>query len=117
MTVNQFSTLTNLSARQVTALREAGVISPDLPPDQAGRARLIQALKAKGIPLSKLVNLALPPGAAYVVYDHSAGRLNTFADPGRALARAAACRGACTVALVGQEPATGRPTSSSTVTS
>jgi hypothetical protein len=66
MTVTQFCSLTDLSASQVTALREVGVISPDLPPDQAGRARLIQGLKSKGIPLSKLVNLALPPGAAYV---------------------------------------------------
>jgi hypothetical protein len=90
MTVTQFCSLTDLSASQVTALREAGVISPDLPPDQAGRARLIQTLKAKGIPLSKLVNLTLPPGAAYVVFDHSGHRLDTFADAGRALARAAA---------------------------
>ena len=117
MTVTQFCSLTDLSASQVTALREAGVISPDLPPDQAGRARLIQTLKAKGIPLSKLVNLTLPPNGQWLVYDHSAGRVDTFADPGRALSRAAACRGACTVALVGQEPATGRPTSSTTATS
>jgi hypothetical protein len=73
MTVNEFSLLTNLSAPQVNALREAGLISPDLPPDQAGRARLIQALKAKGIPLSKLANLPLPPGAAYVVFDPRCG--------------------------------------------
>jgi hypothetical protein len=117
MTVNEFSLLKNLSAPQVTALREAGLISMDLPADQAGRARLIQGLKSKGIPLSQLAHLTIPPAATFVVYDHSDRRIDTFADPGRALARAAACRGACTVALVGQEPATGRPTSSTTVTS
>src|SRR5262252_4755523 len=72
MTVTQFCSLTDLSASQVTALREAGVISPDLPPDQAGRARLIQALKAKGIPLSRLAaaDLAFDAGSAsYAVYD------------------------------------------------
>ena len=104
MTVNEFCSLSNLSAAQVIALRESGLIASDLPPGQAGRARLLQALKSKGIPLSKLTHLELPPTGQYVVYDHSDRRIEAFADPGRALGRAVACRGACTIAPVG-EPA------------
>ena len=106
MTVNEFSSLTHLSAMQIICMREAGLLSRDLPADQAGRARLLQALKSKGIPLSKLALLELPPAGQFVVYDHSGRRIDSFADPGRALARAVSCRGACTVAPVG-EPAVG----------
>ena len=104
MTVVQFASLANLSPGQIIAMRESGLLAPDLPPDQAGRARLLQALKSKGIPLRKLATLELPPGGQFVVYDHTGGRIDAFADPGRALARAIRCRGACTVAPVG-EPA------------
>lgn len=104
MTVKEFSERSNLSAAQVTSLREAGLIPPTLPPDHAGRARLFQRLKSKGIPLSELARLELPPTGQYVVYDHSDRRIDAFADPGRALARAARCRGACAVAAIGEPP-------------
>jgi len=104
MTVPQFCSLSNLSVAQVRALCEAGLIPPDLPPDQAGRARLLQALKSKGIPLSQLARAELPPAGQYVVYDHSDRRIDAFADPGRALARAVRCRGACAVAALGEPP-------------
>jgi hypothetical protein len=38
---------------------------------------------------------------AYAIYDHGSRQVDVFSDPGRALARAAACRGACAVAAVG----------------
>ena len=75
MTLNEFCSITNLSASQVNALRDSGLIGNDPPSDQAGRVRLLQALKAKGIPLSKLALLKVPPAAAFVVYDHSGCRL------------------------------------------
>ena len=106
MTMNEFSLLTHLSPRSINALRDSGLIGSNLPADQAGRARLLVALKSKGIPLSKLAHLELPQAGQFVVYDHSGRRIDAFADPGRALARAVSCRGACAVALVG-EPAEG----------
>ena len=98
--MNEFCSITNLTPSQVKALRDSGLIGSNLPADQGGRARLLQALKAKGIPLSKLAHLKVPPAAAFVIYDHSGHSIDAFMDPGSALARAVACRGACAVALV-----------------
>ena len=61
MTVSALAVLCDLSPGQIIAMREFGLIDPDLPPDQAGLARLLQSLKTKGIPLSKLTHLKIPP--------------------------------------------------------
>jgi hypothetical protein len=71
MTIHEFCASTNLTDKQVYTLRDAGLITPDMPASQVELARLVKALSQKGVKLSAIARSATPDisRGGFVVYD------------------------------------------------